>query len=683
MQSSRIAPRSDSNLPGVSPVNQRRVSSAQRGLDLTPGVSQITCHVSPFPKADAGSKSNHRFLTASDGRTCLSFPHFRNLTRGAIPIKQPMSTERATPDSVTAFSADVAATVGGDVVAGPQPTTEGYPPAPSAAACGALVPCRHHAQGCPVGVDIPAIARAIAGGDQQAAYRVVRAAHPFASTCGTSCHAPCESACRRRPFGAPVAIASLEEHAAAFAPPALTAPDGPCTSRFEARSVAGAIGRPIPIALSGYRSGKTVAVIGAGPAGLACAHDLALLGHRAIVLDARGDPGGLMTEGIPPFRFSSAGARAECEAVIALGVEFRGGAPVGGLRGVLESGAHAVFLAIGASLAAAPVVESAQQHPDLFDGMDVLRSHIGPLGQTVVAGEGALAIDAARTLVRRSLAPEGDGSPSVQLLLTTSLESGGVPPELLATCAREGIRIHHEWRVRRVHIDAESGLLVALDIAAPRSASAQMLPCDRLVLAGPRAPDTAPFLGEIEVTRSGFIATDPQTLRTSMPNVWAGGACAFGHRSIAHAVADGKRAAWHIHAALAGTRVTTTFASAWVDANGRPKPDRGPADRRRALPLLEEPPVDPFAPTSQRAAARAGEEAARCFDCAQVPMVTGECTSCGRCVESCPTGAISLVDQKPLINADICSRCGVCIHACPEGAWTMLRAEWEERIAFS
>jgi ferredoxin len=156
----------------------------------------------------------------------------------------------------------------------------------------------------------------------------------------------------------------------------------------------------------------------------------------------------------------------------------------------------------------------------------------------------------------------------------------------------------------------------------------------------------------------------------------------FGHRSIAHAVADGKRAAWEIHAALTGTRVSTTFASAWVEASGRPRPDRGAADRRRALPLLDAPPAEPFAPVSPRAATRAGEEAARCFDCARLPVVTGECTSCGSCAENCPTGAIVLVDGQPAIHAETCNRCGVCVERCPDGALTMLRAEWEERVQF-
>jgi thioredoxin reductase/ferredoxin len=428
------------------------------------------------------------------------------------------------------------------------------------------------------------------------------------------------------------------------------------------------------------KSGKTVAVVGAGPAGLACAHDLTVLGHRVIVFDARPDPGGLMTGGIPWFRFPVASARAECVALLALGVEFHGRSQVSDLATLRAMGVDAIFLALGASRAATRMLETAPQHPDILDAMEVLSNEVVPIGQTVVAGEGPLAVDVARVLAKRLL---NVGAASVQLVMTTPLGGSGLPSELIASSARDGIPMHYGWRVTAVNVDAESGLLSSINVAEADGTAARVIPCDRLVLAAARAPDLRGIGTGLELTRSGFIATDPQTLRTSLPNVWAGGACAFGHRSIAHAVADGKRAAWEIHAAMTGTRITTTFASAWVEANGHTKPDRPEADRRRTLPLMDSPSSDPFAAPTPRAATRAGEEAARCFDCAQIPALTGTCTTCHRCAESCPTGAISIVEKAPTIAGELCNRCGDCIGACPDGALTMLRAEWEERLTFA
>jgi thioredoxin reductase/ferredoxin len=480
-----------------------------------------------------------------------------------------------------------------------------------------------------------------------------------------------------------VAIAALEEFAASFAAPEFIARAGPCTSRFEARSVAGALGRSPEAAVALPRLGKTIAIVGAGPTGLACAQDLSLLGHRSVLFDTRPEPGGLMTSGIPPFRFAIASARAECAAVLGPYAEFRGGAAIQSLRSLFESGFDAVLVAVGASRSARSTLAIPDQHPEIFDAMEVLCGDVAPAGATIIAGEGALAIDAARLLAKRAVVGASGAKPPIQLILTTSLDAPDVMPSHLASCTRDGIHVVHGWRLRHVQLDDASGLLQSIHIASAGDAAARVLACDRLVLAGARAPDLSGFPAELRATHDGFIVADPHTLRTSMPNVWAGGACVFGHRSIAHAVADGKRAAWEIHASFTGVRVTTIFASAWVEANGRRKPDRDAAARRRTLPLLDAPSDDPFAPATPRAASHAGEEAARCFDCAQVPVVTGECTNCGHCMDVCPTGAISIVENDAMVADEICNRCGKCVVACPEGVLTMLRAEWEERLAYT
>ncbi|MGH7720594.1 MAG: hypothetical protein ACREON_17325, partial [Gemmatimonadaceae bacterium] len=116
-----------------------------------------------------------------------------------------------------------------------------YPLPLAPATLAELVPCSSGA-GCPLGVDVPAIANAIRAGERATAHALARGPNPFASTCGHGCHAPCESACRRRQRGAPVAIAALEAYAAGFELPAILSRGEACSSAHDARSVTGLAG---------------------------------------------------------------------------------------------------------------------------------------------------------------------------------------------------------------------------------------------------------------------------------------------------------------------------------------------------------------------------------------------------------------------------------------------------------
>ena len=539
---------------------------------------------------------------------------------------------------------------------------------------------------------------ALLAGEREAAYLIARAVNPFASSCGHGCHAPCESGCRRRYFGAPVAIAEIEAFVAGFSPPAGTGktPAGPCTSAHDVRSVAGLVGRELPAALAAPRSGKRVAVVGSGVAGLACAHDLALLGHDCTVFDSAHEPGGLLTSILPPFRFPVASARAECAAILALGITFEGGYQVAGsgdLRALLAGEFDAVFLAIGASEPLEPAFPGQHAHPRILDAIELLANPGALAGRTVVVGEGVLAIDAARSIVRRALR---DGFPAarVQVVLRAQCEEAGIAPDMLAAAAAEGVVLHFGWERSR-YLEGFDGTVIGIEIVRPIDRLAMVIPCDNIVTAGPRASSGMAFLPDVATGVDGLVAVDPETLQTSMFGVWAGGACAFGHRSIAHAAADGKRAAWQIHGALTGRRVTTTTSSAWVeieswDAGRAPRAlatSRG-AQRAGSLPPKDPfsgplPPFDPFATTPFPAGDMATREAARCFDCGVLPYVDESCTKCGKCVNVCDPGALSLTAGPPeLLNLDqdVCTRCGACVHACPEGSIAMLRSVWEERL---
>lgn len=550
---------------------------------------------------------------------------------------------------------------------------------------GTLEPCAHGG-GCPLGVDIPSLAHALRARDRERAYRVARAANPFPASCGYACHAPCESACTRRFFGAPVGIAALERHAAGGALPTLAWPDGPCTSAHDARSVAGLVGLSPDEALRAPRSGHRVAIVGAGAAGLACAHDLALLGHSCVLFDTAREPGGLLTGAIPGFRFPVNGARAEIAAILAMDVEYHGGYHLSGgaeLRALLAAEFDAVFVAIGASTPRETPFPDQPAHSAVVDAMDVLRGVVVPTGTTLVVGDGDLAVDAARVL-RRAGAP-GQPAPTLELALTHALDASEAPPAAIAAAMAEGVRVHAGWEALR-YVTDEAGALAGVELARRDDRVTMVVACDHVVAAGPRATDASPFAPDLAVDAEGRVLADPDTLQTPTYGVWAGGACVFGHRSIAHAIADGKRAAWQIHGALCGTPVRVSVVSAWVEVDDwdPERAQRALATPPSAVAAPTPPPVDPFAGDSPATATGAALEGMRCFDCTMLPVVDDRCTDCGACVRACPEGAFQLASGPPKalrLDPSVCTRCGICVSSCPERAIAMQRLVWEERLA--
>lgn len=406
-----------------------------------------------------------------------------------------------------------------------------------------------------------------------------------------------------------------------------------------------------------------------------------------MVFDAADEPGGLLTSALPGFRFPVASARAECAAILAMGgIEFQSRYRIensADVRALLAGEFDAVLLALGASHPRQAVFAAQPEHPQVVDAMTLLGTDAPLEGTIVVVGDGDLALDAARTIVRRA-ARDDRALPNVQLVLERPLEDSDVPPGFIAAAVGEGIVVHGGWVAGRWLAD-ESGMLSGVEIVRPTDRAAKVLSCDTIVTAAARAPDAQRFAPDLALDGAGLIVVDPVTLETSMHGVWAGGACAFGHRSVAHATAEGKRAAWSIHGALTGRPVRLTVASAWVEADDW--------DELRAAAALDMPPLDatghappsadPFSAAAARADAEIRREASRCLDCTVVPVVDEHCTSCGRCVSACPEGAFQMQAGPPKqlhLDPDLCTRCGICVEKCPEGAIALLRAVWEQRL---
>ena len=251
-------------------------------------------------------------------------------------------------------------------------------------------PCR---AACPVGTNAGGYVSLIARGRFEDAYALARGPNPFASVCGRICAHPCEAACRRGALDAPIHIRALKRFV---------------DERFGVESdrpfeeIARVIRPPRPRVPRGGR----VAIVGAGPAGLACAHDLALMGHHAVVFDAADVAGGMMRLGIPEYRLPRTLLDREIEFIRWLGVEVRLGTPIGGAVtfASLLADFDAVFLAPGCRKGR-PLKVPGAELAGVLTAIDLLVSvNLGQpieIGRrVVVVGGGNVAYDAARSARR-------------------------------------------------------------------------------------------------------------------------------------------------------------------------------------------------------------------------------------------------------------------------------------------
>lgn len=534
------------------------------------------------------------------------------------------------------------------------------------------VPCR---AACPVHTNAGGYVSLIAQGRYREAYLLARAPNPLASICGRVCAHPCEAACRRGQIDAPIAIRALKRVV---------------TERYGVESQAGfdeiarVVERPRPPA---PRAGR-VAVIGAGPAGLACAHDLALMGHHAVVFDAAPVVGGMMRLGIPAYRLPRELVDREVGFIRYLGVELRLGVEIGhdptfaALRGEFD----AVFVAAGCRKGKMLKLPGADL-PGVLTAVDFL-AHVNlgtPLDvgrRVVVVGGGNVAFDVARSARRfggttepgedhhrlaidAAIAAARLLRRDVTLVSLESREEMPADPEEIEEGSHEGIRLVHRRGPRAVLGNGRVTGLQTIDVARVFDAQGRFAPefvpgteremaCDTVILAIGQVADLS-FLGDdhgLALTPQQTIVVDP-ALGTSVPGVYAGGDIAFGPRILISAVADGRTAAKSIDTFLTGRvdappqyamRVFPTFGYDHPFARGDyERIPRGrvpvlPIERRQAREEVELP----------LAEAEARAEGSRCLHCwvntiFDSSAVRGsECIQCGGCADVCPEQCIDL-----------------------------------------
>jgi formate dehydrogenase (NADP+) beta subunit len=578
---------------------------------------------------------------------------------------------------------------------------------------------------CPVQTDAGRYVQLIAEGRMEEAFLVARAPNPFASVCGRVCAAPCEDACRRGAIDAPITIRALKRFLTEQYGVESTRPDTQDRLRSEAVTEGNVYPGHLPVQpltfhASPPRSGaRRVAVVGAGPSGLAAAHDLALRGYAVTVFDAAEEPGGMMRFGIPEYRLPRALIRAEIDKILALGVRLEASRPLSpsfGLAELRAQGFEAIFLAVGVSRGRdleAPGVEKDGVVKAVDYLLNVNRGYRMDLGRRVVViGGGFVAFDAARTAwrVAREDDQEPPDSPDADARVQEALDSaraavrGGASevtivsleefdemPVLRTTqgheefeeARREGIRFLTRRGPRRF---IGNGRLKAVELRAVCSVfdtSGRFSPvyddgdlvvveADACILAIGQSADLSflkPVDG-IQLTPGGTIKVDAATLATSAAGVYAGGDVAFGPRNLIEAIANGKRAARSMHEYLdaAGGRRQVTVAIDEIPTRDYRMLAGFELLDRQAPPTLDVGRRTGIAEVEVGFAAEAARlQAARCLVCHVQTIYDPErCVLCNRCVDVCPEYCLAIVPFEDL-DLDEATRAELIARASADG----------------
>lgn len=559
---------------------------------------------------------------------------------------------------------------------------------------------------CPVRTDARGYVNAVAEGDYEAGYIRARQPNPFASTCGRVCAAHCEKACRRGKIDAPITIRALKRflcepygvEALSHLPIARGKSRGAGLTLLTGKAPRNALTVESLSQLSrdgekagGRRAGNArVAVIGAGPAGLTAAHDLATLGYGVTVFEAAPAAGGMTMLGIPEYRLPRDILKLEMGEILDLGIELKLNARLGrdfSLAGLKAQGFGAVFLAIGAHKNRGLDIEGV--HLDgVISAVDLLlnvnlgyRTDLGD--RVVVVGGGDVAVDAARVAARLGevydLLAAGNlvtavdaarhalrlGVRDVHIVYRGAREEMRASQEELEGALEEGTVLHTAVVPKRIL--GSGGRVTGLETLTTRSqydehgrrtlvtvpSSEVVIECNSVVLAIGQESDLSFIQPEdgIEISTQGTIIADSETLATTAPGIFAGGDVVYGPRTIIEAVADGHKAARAMDNYLKGGRVK--FVSrGWMEAvpyhylpdtdyqrKPRLNPAKIPLDRRTGISEVE----------IVFDEASAQEQAQRCLKChVQTVFNRDLCILCGGCVDICPKSCFKMVPVEQI-----------------------------------
>ncbi|MEE9168557.1 MAG: FAD-dependent oxidoreductase [bacterium] len=537
-------------------------------------------------------------------------------------------------------------------------------------------PCK---MACPVQTDAGRYVNLIAQGKYAEAYRVAREPNPFASICGRICAAPCEDACRRGKLDQPIAIRALKRFV---------------TERFGVENMIDVIKMQEVLRPKIEPKNLWIAIVGAGPAGLACAHDLALKGYQVTVFEKHDVPGGMLRLGIPEYRLPRELIRLEINAILSLGVELKLGKALGRdftLQNLRENGYKAIFLAVGAHRSRSLDINGVEADGVLNAVDYLLNVNMGyrvELGERIVViGGGNVAFDVARTAARQDKPDEiasSDitaaldvarsavrfGAKKVDMMVLEPRDQMLADEEEIEQAREEHIAIHNSVGPKRIL--TEKGRISGLEIWDAMSifdaqgrfnpefkpGTERIFEADSIVVAIGQTPETGfiqPGDG-IEVNPNGTIKVDPETLATTAEGVYAGGDSAFGPRLAISAVADGRKVARSVDAFLSkGKQTEPAFKINVFNSSSYQPPPGSTQIPRQPIPTL---PLNRRVGIAQvelgYTEEQAIREASRCLRCWENTIFEGdaemgtECILCGGCIDVCPEDCIEILPLRQL-----------------------------------
>ncbi len=397
---------------------------------------------------------------------------------------------------------------------------------------------------CPAGIDIPGFISHLAKGEDRQALELIKHDMPLPGILGRVCTRPCEEACRRQLVEKPIAICHLKRFAA------------------DAISASGDEYLPTPAAATG----KKVAVVGAGPAGLTAAYYLQLLGHQCTIYEAHEAAGGMVRYGIPSYRLPRDVIEREAEVIGKLGATYKFNTRLGQdiTLDQLRNDYDAVFLGLGAQKASSMRVKG-EDTEGVLTGIgflgDVSRNESYSIGDRVmVVGGGNTAIDAARTAARL-------GAKEVTILYRRTRAEMPAWEEEIDAAEEEGIKLDLLAAPTQVDKGANGTLAVTcirMELGepddsgrrrpVPQAGSEHVREMDNVIAAIGQGVDASMAEG-IKQTRWGSLVADEHTMQTNLPNVFSGGDCVSGADIAVTAVAAGRRAAISIDQFVRGQAV--------------------------------------------------------------------------------------------------------------------------------